>query len=633
MRVLVLGGTGFVGQFLVPALLAQGWDVSVFALGRGGLDPRATFLPGSRHDPADLQQLGQSGDYDAVIDLIAYHPHETRAMIDLWSGRTGRFVHLSTVSVYRGTPCPAVTEATAVRWTDTDGSYGAEKAACESALETACARTGFPCVILRPAPLMGPGDPVSRENYFLKRIVAEQPVLYPAEGIEAGYVSLLYVPDLVQAILAALVQPGVTGRAYHLAQTERLTLREHVAQIAALAGARVRFMTVPAQSLADMGFALYAFPFGPVPPGAWLDTDRAVGELGFRPTPYSRALTATVSWYLERGPAALPAWPGAGTRQSRLAGTHELLHADLERHVLTETADRMAGALPGDTILECLTSGNPESEGLTVTPPAFLARPAGVGDHRDFPRMLVHRATGELEAILEPDLYAAGESAWFYTRGPAARARGFASAALVPRVRCLGFSRLNPDTVPAGERILATTAAPRDAAAFRDWLVDREGAGQVAIESLPSYCRVFLAGPQAESCTPWRRLFDLARLLHRADLADEQPLIVRLSDPRRPLFPAAATRLGPAGSVLKPFVVLAGVGDRFYLGDTEQRRLYEIPYHTAVLIELLGPGDADPGAVLQLLQEVCSLPSEEAERLFHSGRRMLVQLNLIRIAS
>lgn len=539
MRVLVLGGSGFVGRWLTRALLEHGFEPTVFALQPGEIDSRVSYVEGSRGNPEDLRRLAR-GDYDGVVDLIAYREQDTRGMVELWRGRVGRFVHLSTVSVYAAAHAAEVTEENAVRWDSADEGYGARKAACERVLEEAHRREDFPSVILRSPPIMGPRDPISREAFFLKRLLQGRPVLVP--GDPCAHVVLVYVEDLVRAIINALSAAGAAGRAYHLAQRERVTLRQHVEEIARLSGTRPRIEPTTAEVYATAGLNPFAFPYAPLEHSAWIDASLAARELGFRPTPYERALEKTIRWLLEHDPLSLPAWPGRGSVQSRLAGTHEWIFADDERRAASEpAATAPAGngrpeepAPPGtEQVLELFAGTRGESH-----PPVFLtssawaaqearqtgdARPSagtaqrcvvvpdGMGAWLEGAETWEHTATpGEsrggagpvLEAVLERDpLDSSNFKTVLYTRQHARRARGYGHGNAPTTVHFIAFTELDQvKEVSEKERVVVGLCHEADARAFVAWLKDCAERGCV-VPSLESYSRLFFA----RSCR-WARL-------------------------------------------------------------------------------------------------------------------------------
>ena len=100
MRILITGGTVFVGRHITEAALASGHDVTVFHRGRSGADlfPAAAHLIGDRNE--DLSALSDRS-WDATIDVCAYFPRQVRSLAEALDGRGGRYLFISSTSAYR----------------------------------------------------------------------------------------------------------------------------------------------------------------------------------------------------------------------------------------------------------------------------------------------------------------------------------------------------------------------------------------------------------------------------------------------------------------------------------------------------------------------------------------------------
>jgi len=300
MKVLVIGGTGYIGSHTVEELRRRGHYVSVFARGhtRSRSAEHGELIKGDRHNPADLEQLRSHG-FEAVIDINAYTREETQAVIKTFDGLISRFVHLSTLSVYQfASEMPLVESDPIV--TDPSASYAYNKAECERALRWAHTKSEFPFVSIRPGVVFGPRDDKSRENYYLKRLIANDPVIVPDTG--ALPIPSVYVKDLASVMADALAAEGVSGSAYHVVQSELVTVDDHISNIARLVGARASVTHIPARLLERLGFNLSQFPYYSGGKLIACNLRAARRSLGFAPTPYARALRETIDYFLEYGP-------------------------------------------------------------------------------------------------------------------------------------------------------------------------------------------------------------------------------------------------------------------------------------------------------------------------------------------
>ncbi len=184
MRLLVLGGTAFAGRHLVELALERGHDITLFNRGQTGADlfPEAERVVGQRS--GDLKGLrGRS--FDAVVDTSGYLPADVERSAELLAGAAGRYLFVSSRSVYADHSVPGLNEdaplaelpAGAPRDEVTGESYGPLKALCEHAV-----RAAFPerAVILRPGLIVGPHDPTDRFTYWPRRLAEGGDVLAPA---------------------------------------------------------------------------------------------------------------------------------------------------------------------------------------------------------------------------------------------------------------------------------------------------------------------------------------------------------------------------------------------------------------------------------------------------------------------
>lgn len=177
MRLLILGGTRFLGRHLVEAALARGHDVTIFTRGRTPVpwQGRVTALAGDR-DPRiapGLAALDGTG-FDAAIDCSGYVPRVVEASARLLASRIARYLFVSSLSVYADVSRPGQDERTPVAvladpaTEDIMPNYGALKAACETAVGRIF---GARATQVRPGLIVGPHDPTDRFGYWVARFV------------------------------------------------------------------------------------------------------------------------------------------------------------------------------------------------------------------------------------------------------------------------------------------------------------------------------------------------------------------------------------------------------------------------------------------------------------------------------
>ena len=182
MEILFLGGTKFLGRHAVDAALAGGHDVTVFT--RGQTNPElfleAEHLKGDRD--GNLAALADSS-WDGVVDTSGYVPRIVRQSAEVLSDRVGRYVFVSSISVYdnfRETPAETspVAELEDPATEEIEENYGALKAACESVVEEIY---GDRSARVRAGLIVGPYDATDRFTYWPRRIALGGEVLGPGD--------------------------------------------------------------------------------------------------------------------------------------------------------------------------------------------------------------------------------------------------------------------------------------------------------------------------------------------------------------------------------------------------------------------------------------------------------------------
>ncbi|MFF2547881.1 NAD-dependent epimerase/dehydratase family protein [Kitasatospora sp. NPDC058063] len=217
MRILVIGGTRFIGFHFAEAALAAGHEVTVLHRGRSGpgLLPDATHLIADRD--ADLSALrGRS--WDATVDLCAYFPRQVRELAAaLDPGAAGRYLLVSSLSVYDTPAAPGFAEDSPLLPADgpeaaevTAETYGVLKVQCERAAREAF---GPQTLLIRPTYVIGPRDYTHRFDHWVQRLARGGEVLAP--GRPDAPLQVVDVRDLTAWMLGLLAQ-GARG-AYHAA--------------------------------------------------------------------------------------------------------------------------------------------------------------------------------------------------------------------------------------------------------------------------------------------------------------------------------------------------------------------------------------------------------------------------------
>lgn len=332
MRVLIVGGTRFLGHELAWRLLAGGARLTLFNRGTlpDGFGDRVERLHGDR-TTADFPRLLAGRSFDAAVDFAAFDGSDGRRAAEVLGGRVGHYVAISSGQVYlvrQGRPSPA-------RESDYDGpllpepkdpyekgqwDYGMGKRALEDQLGTAWERSRFPATRLRLPMVNGPRDHFRRIERYLWRMLDGGPLLVPGGEARVRHV---YSVSVARAIVCLLGRRDTFGQAYNLAQDETPTLRELLLMLAEVLGAPPRLVEVPEDRLQAAGLDPRELsPFS----SRWmsfLDPSRAKAELGFVHQSLRTCLEAIVAAFLAHPPADPPAGYERRDEERRLAAAEE----------------------------------------------------------------------------------------------------------------------------------------------------------------------------------------------------------------------------------------------------------------------------------------------------------------------
>ena len=215
MKLLILGGSQFIGRHLVEAALRAGHQVTVFNRGRSpdDLPEHIERLRGDRDQGAAGLSALAGRHWDACFDVSGYTPRQVRASAEALRGRVGRYVYISSRAVY-AEPCALpITETSPLQApaaesvTDVSGdTYGPLKVACEQIVQGLYADA---CTVLRPQIVAGPHDPVRRYPYWAGRALLDGVLLAPGDG--SDHLQVIDVRDLARFALRVVEAdlPGV----------------------------------------------------------------------------------------------------------------------------------------------------------------------------------------------------------------------------------------------------------------------------------------------------------------------------------------------------------------------------------------------------------------------------------------
>ncbi len=300
-KILVLGGTGFLGPHLVDAMVARGHIPTLFNRGktRPELFPDVEKLRGDRD--GDLTALA-GRQWDAVIDTSGYVPRIVRASAELLAPQVEQYIFISSISVYTATTKPGIDESHPVATMPDPSSefvmehYGALKALCEQAAEAALpGRT----TAVRPGLIVGPGDPTDRFTYWPVRIDRGGDALIP--GSKEDPVQIIDVRDLADFIITAIEQRHM-GTFNACGPGDPLTIGELLGTCNKISGSQAQLTWAPTEFLAEHKLEPWSDMPVWVPPvedgvGMMTINHAKAVTAGLRHRPVADTVKATLEWW------------------------------------------------------------------------------------------------------------------------------------------------------------------------------------------------------------------------------------------------------------------------------------------------------------------------------------------------
>ncbi|MFF7646339.1 NAD-dependent epimerase/dehydratase family protein [Streptomyces canus] len=304
MRLLLLGGTEFVGRAVAEAALAHGWDVTVFHRGRHAPVAGVRSLHGDRTAPGGLTALADGGPWDLVVDTWSAAPRAVRDTARLLQDRADRYAYVSSCSVYTW-PQPAgyTEEAPVVEGASADADatdYARDKRGGELAVLDAFGTDRS--LLVRAGLILGPYENIGRLPWWLGRIARGGRVLAPGpRGLPLQYVD---VRDLAQWTLDA-ADAGLDG-AYNLVSPRgHTTMGELLDACVTVTGSKAELCWTDPDTVLAAGIAPWTGLPVWVPPDTDLhttlhgaDTSRAAAA-GLRCRPVTETVADTWHWLSE----------------------------------------------------------------------------------------------------------------------------------------------------------------------------------------------------------------------------------------------------------------------------------------------------------------------------------------------
>jgi nucleoside-diphosphate-sugar epimerase len=325
LRVLFIGGSGVISSGCSRLAAASGIDLTVFNRGVNdvrALPPEVHVIHGDARDDEALARVLAGGDFDVVVNWVAYQPEHVLADVARFTGRIGQYVFISSASAYQTPPGRLpVTESTPLRnpyW-----QYSRDKIACEDVLVAAYRGEGFPATIVRPShtydetlvPLHGGWTVIDRMRRGREIIM---------HGDGTSLWTLTHHDDFARGFVPLLGRSTTVGEAFHITSDETLTWNRIAEILAAAAGVEARIVHVASDSIAaadpDWGASL----LGDKAHSMVFDNSKLRREVPeFRAEiPFEHGATQIVDWY-DGDPERREVDPRLDATIDRLVAAHD----------------------------------------------------------------------------------------------------------------------------------------------------------------------------------------------------------------------------------------------------------------------------------------------------------------------
>lgn len=322
MKILLVGGSGFIGSFTAPMLQKDGHHVTIFHRGKTGAPHGAEEILGNRVFLQDHQPEFRQQKFDVVVDLVLSSGRQAQQLMDTFRGIAGRVVALSSMDVYRawgvfyntepgGLQELPLTEDSALRtsrvtyppdvlkraqsiygWIDAE--Y--DKIPVEQAV---LGDSKLPGTILRLPMIYGPGDPAHRFHPILKRIDDGRKQIIFADDVALLRTPRGYVADVGAAVALAATSSQVAGRIYNVCEAESFGELDWARKIAAATNWIGEFVVLPHDRTPK-----HLLSPGNTAQHVVASSERIRKELGYRELlPREEAIRRTIAWERANPPA------------------------------------------------------------------------------------------------------------------------------------------------------------------------------------------------------------------------------------------------------------------------------------------------------------------------------------------
>ncbi|WP_413200097.1 NAD-dependent epimerase/dehydratase family protein [Nostoc piscinale] len=226
MRILIMGGTRFIGVYLTEILLKQGHEVVLFNRGNRPVPSKVGQIIGDRTDAAQLKEKLSQENFDIIFDNNGRELSDTQPLAEIFQGRVQQFIYMSSAGVYLKTDQLPHVEGDAI------DPKSRHKGKHET--EAYLAQKGLPFTSIRPTYIYGPSNYNDLESWFFDRIVRDRPIPIPGNGLHITQFG--HVQDLATAMSLVIGNQKAIGQIYNISGDRFVTFNGLARACAVAAG-------------------------------------------------------------------------------------------------------------------------------------------------------------------------------------------------------------------------------------------------------------------------------------------------------------------------------------------------------------------------------------------------------------
>jgi nucleoside-diphosphate-sugar epimerase len=302
LKVLFIGGTGFISTSVSRLALAKGLDL--YLLNRGLQKPDlsgAQSLTADIHQPEQVRAALRDLKFDVVVDWIAYTPEDIERDLAIFRGRTRQFIFISSASAYQKPPGHhVIRESTPLHnpyW-----EYSRNKIACETRLTRAGREEGFPVTIVRPSLTYGDANfPIALGGWgcytLADRLKKGRPIIVHGDGSSLWVVT--HAEDFARGFLGLVGNTQAMGEAFHITSDEVLTWNQIYETIADALGVKANIVHLASDFIARISPPLTGPLLGDKTWSAVFDNSKIKAYVpGFQAViPFREGIRRTLAWF------------------------------------------------------------------------------------------------------------------------------------------------------------------------------------------------------------------------------------------------------------------------------------------------------------------------------------------------